>query len=60
MRGAIVEGGVYFPKSNVARYPFRRVIAVLNGRVFYSTGGNKNRECSEANFKRAVKKEAAK
>lgn len=37
---------------------FRRVIAVLSGRVFYSTGGDRNRTCSLQTFARWARRVA--
>ena len=37
----------------------RRVISVFQGRVFYSTGGNKNRDCLLATMQQWIKRKKA-
>lgn len=51
---AINEGGVYWARSPNAHRRFRRVIQVLNGKVFYSAGGDKNYCCTLASFKKST------
>lgn len=54
MARKIVEGGVYYPKKLNASRRFRRVISIVNDRVFYSSGGDKNHCCALYVFKKAT------
>lgn len=47
----IEVGQVFYPKDSVAsRYSFRRVVGVVNGRIFYSVGTDKIFSCSRLSF----------
>lgn len=54
MAPVVREGMVY-----VTRTPSRRVIAVVNGRVIYSSGGDALRFCSLRCFRRWIRRYAA-
>lgn len=47
----IEVGQVFYPKNSVgSRYSFRRVVGIVNDRVFYSVGAEKIFNCSRASF----------
>lgn len=52
----IEAGKIYLPRKS-SRRKFRRVVAVMDGRVCYSSGGDRNLWCSLGAFKRATKPE---
>lgn len=55
MKKNVIElGKVYLPRNADARSTHRRVVAVHNGFVSYSDGGDLNKFCSEKSFRRAV------
>lgn len=53
----IEEGKVYYPKKLNNRYSFRRVVGVVENRVFYSIG-DRVLNCSLLTFIKATKPNA--
>lgn len=55
MKKNVIEiGKVYSPRKPNPRSTHRRVVAMHNGFVSYSDGGDLNKFCSEKSFRRAV------
>lgn len=50
----VPDGEVFYPINDNARHAHRRVVGVVAGRVFYSTGGNHNHSCEISQFRRSV------
>lgn len=44
------EGQVFYPRSVFARHPMRRIVGIVNERVFYSVGGDRNFHCKRDTF----------
>jgi hypothetical protein len=57
-KAEIKEGQIYYSKSESARFAFRRVLAVVQSRVVYCTGGDKHYACSLQQFIKATKQTA--
>lgn len=53
------EGAVFVTSNHLAMFPMRRVIAVVNGVVCYSTGGDTNRLCQVRTFVRWCRRSPA-
>lgn len=53
----IKQGAVYYPRKHIERgQTHRRVIGVIQDRVVYCVGGDKNRQCKIATFLRWMRK----
>ena len=57
----IVPDAVFVPRNEAARsfYPYRRIIGVVQGRVIYSTGSDRNRDCLVRTFETWCRRVAA-
>lgn len=57
----ILPDAVFVPQNESYRsfYPYRRIIGVMQGRVVYSTGSDRNRDCLVKTFETWCRRVAA-